>query len=73
VFSEILYYLSADDLEHTARRVMGSLKPRGHVPLVHYILPTDYPMSGDAASDAFIVATGFAPICSGGKHRRAHT
>ena len=62
LLSEILYYLSADDLEETARRVMRSLKPQGHILLVHYILPTDYPMTGDAASDAFIAATGFTPI-----------
>jgi 2-polyprenyl-3-methyl-5-hydroxy-6-metoxy-1,4-benzoquinol methylase len=62
LLSEVLYYLSVDDLTQTARRVCASLKPQGHVLLVHYTLPTNYPTTGDAASENFIAATGFAPI-----------
>ncbi len=62
LLSEVLYYLSVDDLTQTARRVRASLEPQGHVLLVHYTLPTDYPATGDAASEGFIAATGFAPI-----------
>ena len=62
LLSEVLYYLSVDDLMQTSRRVRASLEPQGHVLLVHYILPTDYPATGDAASEGFIAATGFAPI-----------
>ena len=62
LLSEVLYYLSVEDLSQTARRVRGSLEPQGHVLLVHYILPTDYPATGDVASEGFIAATGFAPI-----------
>jgi hypothetical protein len=62
LLSEVLYYLSVEDLSQTARRVRASLEPQGHVLLVHYILPTDYPATGDAASEGFIAATGFAPI-----------
>jgi hypothetical protein len=51
-----------DDLMQSARRVRASLEQQGHVLLVHYILPTDYPATGDAASEGFIAATGFAPI-----------
>jgi 2-polyprenyl-3-methyl-5-hydroxy-6-metoxy-1,4-benzoquinol methylase len=62
LLSEILYYLSADDLAQTAQRVLQSVVPLGHVLLVHYVLPTDYPATGDAASDNFIAATGLTPI-----------
>jgi cyclopropane fatty-acyl-phospholipid synthase-like methyltransferase len=62
LFSEVLYYLSSDDLAHTAVRARASLTPGGHALLVHYTLPTDYPASGDAATDGFIAASGFTPI-----------
>lgn len=62
LLSEVLYYLSAGDLAWTARRVLSSLSPRGHVLLVHYTLPTDYPATGDAASDSRIAATGLIPL-----------
>jgi cyclopropane fatty-acyl-phospholipid synthase-like methyltransferase len=62
LLSEVLYYLSVADLTQTARRVRASLEPQGHVLLVHYILPTNYPATGDTASEGFIAATGFAPI-----------
>ncbi len=62
VFSEVLYYLSPEDLAATARLTQASLKPDGAALLVHYTLPTNYPASGDAASEAFITAAGFSPI-----------
>jgi cyclopropane fatty-acyl-phospholipid synthase-like methyltransferase len=62
LISEVLYYLAPADRAEIARRVRASLAPRGHVLLVHYILPTDYPATGDAASEDFIAATGLAPI-----------
>jgi SAM-dependent methyltransferase len=62
LLSEILYYLSAADLAATARRTQASLKPGGAVLLVHYTLPTDYPQSGDVASEHFIAASGLRPI-----------
>jgi len=67
LFSEVLYYLSSDELAHTAARARSSLAPGGHALLVHYTLPTDYPASGDHAADGFIAASGFAPI----RQRRA--
>lgn len=62
LFSEVLYYLSAADVARTARRARDSLRPGGAVLLVHYILPTDYPCSGDAASDIFIAEMELVPI-----------
>ncbi len=62
LFSEVLYYLSPEDLATTARLTQSSLKPGGVTLLVHYTQPTNYPASGDAASAAFIAATGFLPI-----------
>ena len=59
VFSEVLYYLSPDDVSRTARRSRDSLGTQGTVLLVHYVLPTDYPCSGDTASEIFIAEAGF--------------
>ena len=50
LFSEVLYYLSRADIARTARRARQSIVPAGAMLLVHYILPTDYPCSGDEAS-----------------------
>jgi SAM-dependent methyltransferase len=62
LFSEVLYYLSPDDLAATARLTQASLRPGGTALLVHYTRPTNYPATGDGASEAFIAATGFSPI-----------
>lgn len=62
LLSEVLYYLSAVDIVRTAARVRSGLRRGGVVLLVHYILPTDYPCSGDAATDIFIATAGLAPI-----------
>lgn len=62
LLSEVLYYLSTEDLAHAAARVRTGLASGGHALLVHYTPETNYPASGDAASEAFIAASGFAPI-----------
>ena len=62
LLSEVLYYLAPPDIARTARLARDSLRPAGCVLLVHYVLPTDYPCSGDAASDIFIAGAGLAPI-----------
>lgn len=58
VLSEVLYYLSPAAVGRTAARVRASVRPGASVLLVHYVLPTDYPLSGDAASERFIAAAG---------------
>jgi cyclopropane fatty-acyl-phospholipid synthase-like methyltransferase len=62
LLSEVLYYLSPDDIARTARRARESLRASGTVLLVHYILPTDYPCSGDTASDIFIAEARLATV-----------
>jgi predicted TPR repeat methyltransferase len=57
VFSEILYFLSDDDLTHTASLTMQSLAPRGLVLLVNYLRQTDDPQSGNSAVELFLRAT----------------
>ena len=61
VFSEMLYYLVAADIQATAARAMQALRPRGSILLVHYLGETDYPTTGDEAADWFIAATGLTP------------
>jgi predicted TPR repeat methyltransferase len=53
VFSEVLYYLSPQDIEQTARQTLASLSPQGRVVLVHWTGETDYPCTGDQAADLF--------------------
>lgn len=60
LFSEVLYYLSETDLAEAARRARASARPGAAVLLVHYVLPTNYPMTGDQAATRFIAETGFA-------------
>jgi cyclopropane fatty-acyl-phospholipid synthase-like methyltransferase len=61
VFSEVLYYLSANDIAQAAARTRNSLSSGGAILLVHYILPTDYPCSGDDATEIFIANAGLTP------------
>ena len=62
LFSEVLYYLSSDDRACAAAQARSSMVPGGHALLVHYTPPTDYPASGDVASDSFIRMSGLTPI-----------
>ena len=54
VLSEIIYYLSREDVGRLAARVTRSLPREGSVILVHWTGPTDYPLSGDEAAALFI-------------------
>jgi SAM-dependent methyltransferase len=58
LFSEVIYYLSPEDVDALAARVSCSLAPGGHVELVHWVRDTDYPLSGDEAAERFIAALG---------------
>jgi cyclopropane fatty-acyl-phospholipid synthase-like methyltransferase len=58
VLSEVIYYLSREDVGRLARRVRESLAPGGAVILVHWIGSTDYPLSGDEAVVLFIERMG---------------
>ncbi|MDO9502667.1 SAM-dependent methyltransferase [Falsiroseomonas sp.] len=56
LFSEVLYYLDRDDLHRLAARTAASLAPGGDILLVHWTGKTDYPLTGDAAAEAFCAA-----------------
>lgn len=57
LLSEVVYYLGPSDLARLAERVTTAIRPGGHVELVHWTGKTDYPLSGDEASQMFIDAT----------------
>jgi predicted TPR repeat methyltransferase len=57
VLSEVLYFLSPDDIHHCVRRVMDTLLPGGAVLLVNWVGETDDPSSGHTAPDYFIACT----------------
>lgn len=54
LLSEVIYYLSRKDVGRLAARVTRSLPKEGSVILVHWIGPTNYPLSGDEAAALFI-------------------
>jgi hypothetical protein len=61
VLSEVVYYLSREDVARLAARVTRSLPMGGSVILVHWTGETNYPLSGDEASALFINHIG--PSC----------
>ncbi|MGB7975837.1 MAG: class I SAM-dependent methyltransferase [Roseiarcus sp.] len=61
LLSEVVYYLSPEDVGRLAARVIGSLSRGGSVILVHWTGPTDYPLSGDEAAALFSERT--KPAC----------
>jgi SAM-dependent methyltransferase len=54
LLSEVIYYLSREDVARLASRVTRSLSRGGSVILVHWTGPTNYPLSGDDAATLFI-------------------
>jgi cyclopropane fatty-acyl-phospholipid synthase-like methyltransferase len=54
VFSEVLYFLSPDDIRQCARRVLDTLLPGGIVLLVNWTGKSSDPCTGEGASDHFI-------------------
>jgi len=61
LLSEVIYYLSREDVVRLASRVTNSLAKGGSVILVHWIGPTNYPLGGDEAASLFIERMG--PTC----------
>ena len=57
LFSEVLYFLSENDLMETCAYAGRSILPGGRVLLVNYTGVTDDPGSGDTAASFFINAT----------------
>jgi trans-aconitate methyltransferase len=58
LLSEVVYYLSREDVGRLATSVTHSLAPVGSVILVHWTGSTDYPLSGDEAVSLFIERMG---------------
>jgi 2-polyprenyl-3-methyl-5-hydroxy-6-metoxy-1,4-benzoquinol methylase len=58
LLSEVVYYLSPEDVGRLADRVTRSLSEGGSVILVHWTGQTDYPLSGDEAAALFIEQMG---------------
>jgi hypothetical protein len=58
LLSEIVYYLCAEDVARLAARVLLSLALEGDVALVHWTGETDYPLTGDEATDLLIESMG---------------
>lgn len=56
VLSEVLYYLDRGDLARLADRCLAASAPQGDMVLVHWTGPTNYPLTGDDAAEAFIEA-----------------
>ena len=54
LLSEIVYYLSRDDVARLGSRIGDSLAARGDLVLVHWTDETDYPLTGDEAADGLI-------------------
>jgi hypothetical protein len=61
LLSEVVYYLSRDDVGRLAAKVTNSLAKGGSVTLVHWTGLTNYPLSGDEAAALFIERLG--PTC----------
>jgi cyclopropane fatty-acyl-phospholipid synthase-like methyltransferase len=70
LLSEVIYYLSRNDVGRLAARVTNSLAKGGSVILVHWTGPTDYPLSGDEAAALFIERIGPTGVIKRGDRYR---
>jgi cyclopropane fatty-acyl-phospholipid synthase-like methyltransferase len=57
VFSEILYFLSPEDIAKAARLADENLLPGGKILLVNYTGPIEEPCGGNQAAEIFIAAS----------------
>jgi SAM-dependent methyltransferase len=65
VFSELLYYFSASDLQEILSRAAGALRPGGTLIAVHWRHPVaDYPRSGDDVHAAVRRQPGLARLAA---------
>ena len=58
VMSEVLYYLTAEDVAQTAKLARNALGPAGRILCCHWLGETDYPLTEDAAVAALAAALG---------------
>lgn len=53
MLSEVLYYFVEPDLRRVAAQCAGALRADGEIVLCHWLGETDYPLTGEAASEIF--------------------
>ena len=53
LFRSVLYYFVEADLRRVAARCADALMSGGEILLCHWLGETDYPLTGQAASDKF--------------------
>ena len=71
VLSEVVYYFDREDVRHLARYLNRALEPGGDLLLVHWTGATDYPISGDEATDLLIAGLDFtAQPLAASRHER---
>ncbi|MDF1586853.1 class I SAM-dependent DNA methyltransferase [Marinimicrococcus flavescens] len=71
LLSEVVYYLDRADIARAGRWIENGLAPGGDLLLVHWTGPTDYPLSGDTASELVLEAVaGFTRPVLGRRHDR---
>lgn len=58
LLSEVGYYFSITDLSVLRARIAATLAPHGHLLLVHFTGPTNYPLTADAVHDFFLAWEG---------------
>lgn len=58
LLSEVLYYLSREDLRDVADHIRATAAPGCQLLLVHWTDPTDYPLTGDEAVETLISHLG---------------
>jgi SAM-dependent methyltransferase len=61
ILSEVLYFLTAGEIDRTAALARASLRHGGVILLVNYRGPIEEPLSGEAAADRFIARYGATP------------
>lgn len=56
VLSEVLYFLSPDEIRDLTQRIATNWSPGGHCVLVNYLGPTGEGLQGDEAAELFIAS-----------------
>ena len=62
VLSEVAYYFDDAGLDDVLGRTMSTLEGGGHLVAVHFRLPTDYPLSGDAVHRRIAATAGLVRL-----------
>jgi trans-aconitate methyltransferase len=62
LLSEVVYYLSPEDVVRLGARICDTLAARGDVVLVHWTGETDYPLSGDEAAERLVAILSRATV-----------